>query len=201
MTLALVLAFSLVSPSFAQENAKTELMKIKDAYERAFSENKPELLMPYLSDDFGGKMLFQDIRGKDGMKRFWDKVSSRFGDGENAKGYEVRLKPEKIDVDGNKAKAEGTTEETVDTPLGKITYQSTWSANLQNNGGGWKVTQMDSRPDPASSVSRWVSSFVSAAWLKDNSIAPKAADAFTAKDYRHRFKRIAAQNPDFDGHR
>ncbi len=197
---AALLALVLVSNASALD-AKVELMKIKDAYERAFSQNKPDLIMPYLDDNVGMKMLFKDIQGKKGFKEFWDKISSRFGDKENARGYEVKLNPEKIDVKGDQAKAEGTTEESVDTPLGKITYNTTWKADLQMKDGGWKLTKMDSHLDPKSTVSRFVASFVSNAWLKDNSIAPQPADAFTAKDYRHHFKRVAADRPDFDGDR
>ncbi|MBI4348679.1 MAG: DUF4440 domain-containing protein, partial [Elusimicrobia bacterium] len=157
---AAFLAALLASPALAVD-PKAELLKIKDAYERAIREDKPELFTKHLADDFGGKMLFKDIRGKQGFNEFWSKVNDRFGKGENARGYSVTLKPEKIDVSGDTAQAEGTTEETVDTPLGAITYASTWKANLRKQGADWKLTRMDSRPDPANTVSRFVSSLVS----------------------------------------
>lgn len=202
---AAFLAACLAAPALAvpmkDETAKADLMKIKDAYERAIREDKPELFTRYLADDFGGKMLFKDIRGKQGFNEFWNKVNDRLGKGENARGYSVTLKPEKIDVNGDTAKAEGTTEETVQTPLGQISYATTWKADLRRQGDGWKLTQMDSALDPKNTVSRFVASLVGNVWLKEHSIAPQPAAVGTAKDYRHRFRRVRAENPDFDGDR
>lgn len=173
MSLASFLLFAALSlPVRAQpepapvcgDPACAELMKIKTAYEQAICDNNPDMLLPYLKDDFTGSMLFRNVQGRDGLKALWQAAAKDIGQGRSIHRYRIKLKPAKIAVNGDQAVAEGTTEETADSALGPILFNSNWKANMVRENGSWKLASMDSTPDPGGTLGAMLKRMAEAVW-------------------------------------
>jgi hypothetical protein len=157
-----LLCAALILPAAAQPDAPlapacgdpacAELLKIQTAYEQAIRDNNPDLLLPYLKEDFTGSMLFRDVQGREGLKALWQAAAKDIGQGHSIHRYRIKLKPAKISVNGDQATAEGSTEETADCVLGRILFNSNWKANLVRQNGSWKLASMDSTPDPGGTI-------------------------------------------------
>lgn len=189
-----VLAVGLAAPAAASggpaDPDRAELLKIQQAYERAVTENKPELILPYIDEGFQGETLFIPVQGRDGFQALWDKTRRDIGKGRGVSDYKLRIKPEKLDVKGPSAVASGRTEEEIETPMGRIRYSSRWNARLEKRDGRWRLTGMTSRFNPADTVAVAVGGLLKTAWLKRLSLrAPRAgAPDFDRDGYRSYIK-------------
>ena len=197
LVLALVLAAPAAADTLPCAGPECErLLEIKAAYERAIAENKPELLEPFLKDDFSGSMLFQGVDGREGLRRLFAAAAKDIGRNHAVKGYKVKLKPTRVSIVGDRVDAEGTTEETVESALGSVTFASSWRAGLVREAGGWKLARIDSTPDPGGSLGAMVKRFVDRVWKK-----PAFAKQYMPKQKAHVVAFQADRDPEYDGWR
>lgn len=140
------------------------LLKLKAAFESAVQGNRLQLLWPYLADDFGGSMLLKDIKSRDELKALWDQIDRKFGEEKGVRRYRLEIIPESLEISGDTASAGGTTKESIETPLGPVSYTSVWSARLVRRGGVWKLARMESKMDAMDKISRGLNTVVRAVW-------------------------------------
>lgn len=140
------------------------LLKLKAAFESAAQGNRLHLLWPYLEEDFRGKMLLMDLNSREELKALWEQIDRKFGEEKGVRRYHLEIIPESLDISGDTALAGGRTKESIETPLGPVTYHSVWSARLVKKDGAWKIARMESKMDALDKISRGLNTVVRAVW-------------------------------------
>lgn len=95
-----------------------DLRELVGLYEKTIQEGKPELLKPYLADDFSGVMVTaEEVDSFASLDAYWQNIQGLLG-----KGGAYRLKvnvPQPAVIVGDLAYAHGTTDDVATTSAGK----------------------------------------------------------------------------------
>ena len=184
MAIAPLLALTLAVPLLAgapSDAEREQLLKLKPKIERAFSDGKFDELAPHLQDDFSGTMVLKQFRTREEFQRLWGDIRDKFGKGKKFSMRSVKLNPDQIEINGDKASVKGMADCIVDTPMGPVNYQAAFESKLHKVNGQWRLGRMDAGFNPVHRLSRSLNQIVHNVWSALN-----LAD------------RIRAAHPDFD---
>lgn len=159
---------TLFSSSYLQgaENADDQadheaLRKLVGIYEQTIQAAKPELLKPYLADDFSGVMVTaEEVDSFSSLDAYWQKIQGLLGKGGS---YRVKVNiPQPAEIVGDMAYAHGTTDDAATTSAGKeYHFTSRWTAICRKEADSWKIVRIHGSMDPISNT--FVASAVKAA--------------------------------------
>lgn len=130
----------------AQGNDAAQIDMLRQLFERAVNENNFDLIAPYIDKEFKGTSVAgTDLAGVEQIREFMQRARQLMGKGSH---YHLNLDPRDLKIDGDSAKAGGTTREHIDLPDGqKLDYKSDWSIDLKKKDGKWAVTKADTQVD------------------------------------------------------
>jgi ketosteroid isomerase-like protein len=131
----------------AAEADHEALRRLKAVFEKAASENKLDLLRPYVNDDFSAVTYTdREFTDFDAFKARWQKTRDEIvGDGS----YKVTLLPERSEIYGDFAIARGDSENVLVNQAGKeFHFTSHWTAVCRKVDGQWKIVRAHSSLDP-----------------------------------------------------
>lgn len=160
---------------------RAQLLRMKPLIEDAFNRGRWEQLAPFVAEDFDGTMLLKKVRSRAEFEQLWRQIEQDFGKKRRFSMRDVKINPEKLEIEGGRALASGTADVTVDTPFGPVSYQSSWKSRLVKAGGQWRLAKMDSEFNPLQKMSQTFTTIVGDVW-----------NALQVPD------RIKAAEPDFD---
>jgi ketosteroid isomerase-like protein len=129
----------------ADHAALRELVKV---YEQTIQESKPELLKPYLADDFTGVMVTaEEVNSFASLDEYWQKIQGLLGQGGT---YQMKVNvPQPAQIVGDLAYAHGTTDDVAKSSAGnEYRFVGHWTAICRKGEGGWKIVRIHGSMDP-----------------------------------------------------
>jgi ketosteroid isomerase-like protein len=131
----------------AAEADHQALRELKAVFEKAASENKLDLLKPFVSEAFSAVTYTdREFTDFDAFKARWEKTRDEIvGNGS----YKVTLLPERSEIYGDFAIARGDSENVLVNSAGKeFHFTSHWTAICRKIDGQWMIVRAHSSLDP-----------------------------------------------------
>jgi hypothetical protein len=150
LTFGVLITQACTSTIVAQDEDEADhqaLRELKAVFEKAASENRLELLKPYVNEKFSA-VTYTDREFTDfeAFKERWQKTREEIvGNGS----YQVTLLPERSELYGDLAIARGDSENILINEAGKeFRFTSHWTAVCRKVDGQWKILRAHSSLDP-----------------------------------------------------
>ena len=133
------------------ESERTELRKIKAAYEEAVNTSHPEKIAPYLATNVTGVMVTgEEVKSFDGLEAYWKKIQNLIGPGGT---YHVQVNVDTTEFYDGIALSRGNTEDVVRLGNGKeFSFSSHWTSVCHKENGAWKVLRIHAAMDPVNNT-------------------------------------------------
>ena len=150
LTAGVLVAQAFTSTLIAQDGDEADhqaLRELKAVFEKGASQNRLDLLNPYVSEKFSA-VTYTDREFTDfeAFKERWQKTREEIvGNGS----YKVTLLPERSELYGDLAIARGDSENILINEAGKeFRFTSHWTAVCRKVDGQWKIFRAHSSLDP-----------------------------------------------------
>jgi ketosteroid isomerase-like protein len=147
---ALLAMIALLGPSCAAADEEADhaaLVELTKVYESAIQKADPNVLEPYLAEDFTGVMVTgEEVATLESLNAYWKKIQGYLGQGGT---YAVKVNvSEPAKIVGDLAYARGTTDDVAVTSDGKeYRFQGFWTAVCRREGDDWRIVRIHGSMD------------------------------------------------------